>query len=121
MNDSPPTNEGPLPLRDYQDRIIQLAQEHLGTDPSLLVAAPPGSGKTVVMAEISAMALRKDQRTGLLVHRQELGHPVRGEDSPAVRPASGSGLAGPKRVGQAGDHHGPGYPLGAGDPRGFQA
>ena len=72
MNDSPPTNEGPLRLRDYQDRIIHLAQEHLGTNPSLLVAAPPGSGKTVVMAEISAMALRKDQRTGLLVHRQEL-------------------------------------------------
>ena len=65
-------NEGPMKLRDHQDRIIQLAQEHLSIDPSLLVAAPTGSGKTVAIAEISAMALRKDQRTGLLVHRQEL-------------------------------------------------
>ena len=63
-------NEGPMKLRDHQDRIIQLAQEHLSIDPSLLVAAPTGSGKTVAIAEISAMALRKDQRTGLLVHRR---------------------------------------------------
>ena len=62
----------PLEIRDHQARIIKQAQEMLRQEPSLLVAAPPGSGKTVVMAEIAAMCIARDQRVGLLVHRQEL-------------------------------------------------
>ena len=62
----------PLELRDYQTRIVEQAQDLLRKDPSLLVAAPTGSGKTVILAEIAAMALERNQRIGLLVHRQEL-------------------------------------------------
>ena len=62
----------PLELRDYQTRIVEQAQDLLQKEPSLLVAAPTGSGKTVILAEIAAMALERKQRTALLVHRQEL-------------------------------------------------
>lgn len=62
----------PLELRDYQQRILRLAQEGLRREPSLLVAAPTGAGKTVVLAEIAARALARNRRVALLVHRQEL-------------------------------------------------
>ena len=62
----------PLPLRDYQDLIITQAQELLRVDPSLLITAPTGSGKTVCISEIAARAMRQNKRVGLLVHRQEL-------------------------------------------------
>ena len=49
----------PLELRDYQTRIVEQAQDLLRKEPSLLVAAPTGSGKTVILAEIAAMALER--------------------------------------------------------------
>ena len=39
---------------------------------SLMIAAPTGSGKTVIISEILARTLRKNLRGALLVHRQEL-------------------------------------------------
>ncbi len=64
--------ETPLGLRDYQDRIIKESEEQLWKLQSLLVTAPTGSGKTVILAEMAARAMNRGQRTGLLVHRQEL-------------------------------------------------
>ncbi len=63
---------GRLPLRDYQDRIVEESYRMLREDPSLLVAAPTGSGKTVCIAEICRRELEQGRRVGLLVHRQEL-------------------------------------------------
>ena len=36
---------GPLPLRDYQELILEQAQDLLRADPSLLITAPTGAGK----------------------------------------------------------------------------
>ena len=62
----------PLELRDDQERIIDEIKDELLKVRSLLIAAPTGSGKTVILSEIIARATRKGLRTALLVHRQEL-------------------------------------------------
>ena len=62
----------PLTPRDYQLEIIQAAQDRLAQEPSVLVTAPTGAGKTVIAAEIMARAARKGRRSALLVHREEL-------------------------------------------------
>ena len=64
--------EGRLELRDYQERIITEALRELAREPSLLITAPTGSGKTVVLSEMMAQARAKGNRAALLVHRQEL-------------------------------------------------
>ena len=61
-----------LDLWDFQERIITEAQDALRTSRSLMIAAPTGSGKTVILAEILARTARKNLRGALLVHRQEL-------------------------------------------------
>lgn len=64
--------QGRLELRDYQRETMEQARSLLRQDPSLLVTAPTGSGKTVILAEIGAQTLAGNRRAGLLVHRQEL-------------------------------------------------
>lgn len=59
-------------LHDYQERIIWEARRELAKEPSLLVTAPTGAGKTVILSEIMAQAHAKGRRAALLVHRQEL-------------------------------------------------
>ena len=61
-----------LPLRDYQERIVDGALDALREGGSLLVAAPTGSGKTVCIADICRREIELGNRVGLLVHRQEL-------------------------------------------------
>ena len=62
----------PFQLRDFQERIVDEAEETLRGGETLLVASPTGSGKTVCIAEIGARRVRMKQRIGVLVHRQEL-------------------------------------------------
>ena len=62
----------PLQLREDQLTIIQQAQEYLRRDPSLLITAPTGAGKTVIFSEMIARVLNRNLRAGVLVHRQEL-------------------------------------------------
>lgn len=62
----------PLQLRDYQNRIIDEIREKTRGRKSLLVCAPTGAGKTIVLAETVAKAVRKGYRAAVLVHRQEL-------------------------------------------------
>ncbi len=68
----PAAPEQPLELWDFQADILREIQESLRTVRSLLTTAPTGSGKTVIIAEIMARALRMRNRSALLVHRQEL-------------------------------------------------
>lgn len=67
-------HEAPRPatLRDYQERIIETAQQALRLKGSVMVGSPTGSGKTVIAAEMIARARRKGLRSVLLAHRQEL-------------------------------------------------
>ena len=62
----------PLALRGYQVAIMEQVNTELQTLDSLMVAAPTGSGKTVILAELVANCLRANSRVALLVHRQEL-------------------------------------------------
>ena len=62
----------PLTLYDYQERTIEEAKGKLRNAKSLLIAAPTGSGKTIILSEMMARAHHKGQRSILLVHRQEL-------------------------------------------------
>ena len=64
--------EIPFDLRDFQEKIVDVAEQILAGGETLLVASPTGSGKTVCIAEICARRMRQDQRVGVLVHRQEL-------------------------------------------------
>lgn len=62
----------PLALHDYQQKILDDANRRLKDLNSLLVTAPTGAGKTVILAEIMARIRQSRRRAGLLVHRQEL-------------------------------------------------
>ncbi len=67
-----PTQQTPLPLRDYQIRIIQQTNDILKEQDSLLITAPTGAGKTIMLAELAARILERGGSAALLVHRQEL-------------------------------------------------
>ena len=69
-------DSGPKILRTDQLRMIDQIQASLVIEPSVLCAAPTGSGKTVVLSEITQMALLKNSRIMALVHREELLHQV---------------------------------------------
>ena len=62
----------PLTLWPYQATIVDQIRSLLAECKSLLSTSPTGSGKTVMLSEIMARALRKNLPTALLVHRQEL-------------------------------------------------
>ena len=62
----------PLELRDYQLRIIKEISDQTRGRKSLLVCAPTGAGKTIVLAETIAKMIRSGKRAAVLVHRQEL-------------------------------------------------
>ena len=62
----------PLELRDYQNKIIEEIQKEIRYTNSILVTAPTGAGKTVILSEVMARVRRRGLRAVLLVHRQEL-------------------------------------------------
>ena len=61
-----------LKLYDYQENILETANLKLKEQPSLLIAAPTGAGKTLIIAEILSRSAQRGYNVGLLVHRQEL-------------------------------------------------
>ena len=60
-------------LRPYQNDLVIKARNHLATgNKGVLIQSPPGSGKSVVIAEIVRLATNKGGKVLFLAHRREL-------------------------------------------------
>lgn len=60
-------------LYDYQKELVIKARKSLATgNKGVLIQSPPGSGKSVVIAEIARLTTDKGNRVMFLVHRKEL-------------------------------------------------
>lgn len=60
-------------LYDYQTELVTKARKSLATgNKGVLIQSPPGSGKSVVIAEIARLTTDKGNRVMFLVHRKEL-------------------------------------------------
>ncbi|WP_407960700.1 DEAD/DEAH box helicase family protein [Enterococcus faecium] len=65
-------------LRPYQIKLVQEARKHLSQGKKgVLIQSPPGSGKSVVIAEIVRLATRKGGTVLFLAHRRELLNNIR--------------------------------------------
>lgn len=63
----------PFKLFDYQQRIVDEARQKIGQgNNGVLIVSPPGSGKSVIIAEIARLTVSKGGRILFFVHRQEL-------------------------------------------------
>lgn len=60
-------------LRPYQNRLVMESRKHLANGKvGVLIQSPPGSGKSVVIAEIVRLATEKGGTVLFLAHRREL-------------------------------------------------
>ena len=60
-------------LYDYQIELVSKARKSLTKGhKGVLIQSPPGSGKSVVIAEIARLTTDKGNRVMFLVHRKEL-------------------------------------------------
>lgn len=60
-------------LYDYQSELVSKARKSLAKGhQGVLIQSPPGSGKSVVIAEIARLTTDKGNRVMFLVHRKEL-------------------------------------------------
>ena len=60
-------------LFDYQQKLVAGARNALAQgNKGVLIVSPPGSGKSVVIAEIARLTALKKNRVLFFVHRQEL-------------------------------------------------
>ena len=60
-------------LYDYQTELVTKARKSLAKgNEGVLIQSPPGSGKSVVIAEIARLTTDKGNRVMFLVHRKEL-------------------------------------------------
>ena len=63
----------PFKLFDYQQRIVDETRQKIGQgNNGVLIVSPPGSGKSVIIAEIARLTVSKGGRILFFVHRQEL-------------------------------------------------
>lgn len=63
----------PFKLFDYQQRIVDETRQKIGQgNNGVLIVSPPGSGKSVIIAEIARLTVAKGGRILFFVHRQEL-------------------------------------------------
>lgn len=64
-------------LHDYQERLVKEArQEIVKGNKGVLIQSPPGSGKSVIIAEIIKRATDKGGTVLFLVHRKELAEQI---------------------------------------------
>ncbi|WEV39251.1 DEAD/DEAH box helicase family protein [Lactobacillus sp. ESL0680] len=62
-----------LKLFDYQQNLVNQARNSLAKgNQSVLIVSPPGSGKSIVIAEIARLTAKKGGRILFFVHRKEL-------------------------------------------------
>ncbi|MDP4460396.1 DEAD/DEAH box helicase [Staphylococcus hyicus] len=59
-------------LYDYQQSLVDNARLQLAKHNGVLIQSPPGSGKSVMIAEIVKLATEKGNRVLFIVHRKEL-------------------------------------------------
>ncbi len=60
-------------LRPYQNDLMNETRKHLANGTKgVLIQSPPGSGKSVVIAEIARLAAQKNGHVLFLAHRREL-------------------------------------------------
>lgn len=69
----PGVKKMPFKLFDYQQRIVDETRQKIGQgNNGVLIVSPPGSGKSVIIAEIARLTVSKGGRILFFVHRQEL-------------------------------------------------
>lgn len=65
-------------LFDYQQKLVNSARKSLARgNRGVLIVSPPGSGKSVVIAEIARLTTLKNNRILFFVHRKELVKQIR--------------------------------------------
>ena len=65
-------------LYEYQQHLVDKARLSLSKgSKGVLIVAPPGSGKSIVIAEIARLATQKNGHVLFFVHRQELVNQIR--------------------------------------------
>ena len=61
-----------MPLRPYQQELVDGARRVLAKHRAVFLQAPTGSGKTVLFADITARTTANGHRTWIVVPRNEL-------------------------------------------------
>lgn len=64
-------------LYDYQQTLVKQARRKIANgSQGVMIQAPPGSGKSVVIAEIARLATSKQNHVLFIVHRKELAEQI---------------------------------------------
>lgn len=65
-------------LFDYQQKLVNQARDALAQgNKGVLIVSPPGSGKSVVIAQIAKLTTQKQNRVLFFVHRKELVNQIK--------------------------------------------
>ena len=66
-------------LHSYQQRLVDKSRKEIANGhKGVLIVSPPGSGKSVVIAEIARLTTEKGGRVLFIVHRRELINQIKG-------------------------------------------
>ncbi len=64
-------------LHDYQNRLVNEARQEIARgNKGVLIQSPPGSGKSVVIADVIKKTTEKGGHVLFLVHRKELSEQI---------------------------------------------
>ena len=64
-------------LYPYQQSMVSKARQHIADGArGVLIQSPPGSGKSIIIAEIAKLATDKENHVMFLVHRKELADQI---------------------------------------------
>ena len=66
-------------LHNYQQRLVDKSREKISEGhKGVLIVSPPGSGKSVIIAETARLTTEKGGRVLFIVHRRELINQIKG-------------------------------------------